>query len=436
MNRLFSFVFTFACLAIWSINSERAYVHDKLVRLEPFTDEHIHYLQALEETTSLDFWTEIMAPNRSVDVRIRANEYDQYVSQFKQYSLPYEIIVNDIQEVIDNEEKELAQDRLMRQIQSRWLGEAEPRIVGTYATYKQMETYLDEKAAADPTHIKVIDIGKTYEGRSIKVISIKMNPASTRNIWIDCGIHAREWITPATCIWSIEEFINEYNNRDPIIRQILDKWTVYVAPSLNPDGYEYSQTSGNRLWRKNRFPTNALCNGVDLNRNYPWKWNTGGASTSACSETYCGRSAGSEIETQNVVKFLESLKGTWDMYMSFHAYGQWWFTPYGYTTGLPKDYQKQLATAQAGANALTAVRGTKYAVGSISGLLYIASGSTCDWAYDSLGIKHSYTIELPPTQQQSNIGFVLPVSEAPAVCRETYVGMKEFLNKVHEDTAQ
>lgn len=37
-----------------------------------------------------------------------------------------------------------------------------------------------------------------------------------------------------------------------------------------------------------------------------------------------GKSAGSEIETKNIVNFLQSKIGKWDMYMSFHSYGQWW----------------------------------------------------------------------------------------------------------------
>jgi hypothetical protein len=37
-----------------------------------------------------------------------------------------------------------------------------------------------------------------------------------------------------------------------------------------------------------------------------------------------GKSAGSEIETINVINFLQSKIGSWDMYMSFHSYGQWW----------------------------------------------------------------------------------------------------------------
>jgi hypothetical protein len=37
----------------------------------------------------------------------------------------------------------------------------------------------------------------------------------------------------------------------------------------------------------------------------------------------------------------------------------------------------------------------------------IASGSTVDWAYDVLKIKHSYTIELPPTQSKYCFFFAL-----------------------------
>jgi hypothetical protein len=190
MNRLFPFAFVLLSLVIWS-TAERVYVHDKLVRLEPLTDEHINYLQALETDSALDFWTDIITPNKPIDVHIRAEEFDQYVSQFKQYSLPFKVLVNDLQEIIDNEQQEIAQDRLMRQIKSRWLGQTKADIIGTYATYGDMVTFLGEKAAAYPAHIQVLDLGKTTENRALNAISIKFNPSSTRSIWIDCGIHAR-----------------------------------------------------------------------------------------------------------------------------------------------------------------------------------------------------------------------------------------------------
>jgi hypothetical protein len=190
MNKLFSIAFVLISVTICS-NAQRLYVHDKLVRLEPLTNEHIHYLRALEINSTLDFWTDVIKPNEAVDVHIQENEYDQYVSQFKQQSLPFKVIVDDLQEVIDSEQQQIAQEHLMRQIKGRWLGETKADIVGTYASYNEMTTFLQEKANADPAHISVIDLGKTYEGKIMKTIALKFNPSSTRNIWIDCGIHAR-----------------------------------------------------------------------------------------------------------------------------------------------------------------------------------------------------------------------------------------------------
>lgn len=49
-------------------------------------------------------------------------------------------------------------------------------------------------------------IGKSGEGRAIKIIKIGYPPATGQNksiIWIDAGIHAREWIAPATATYII-----------------------------------------------------------------------------------------------------------------------------------------------------------------------------------------------------------------------------------------
>ncbi|CAF3176435.1 unnamed protein product [Rotaria socialis] len=431
MSRLSYFVFILISIVVWS-EAEREYIGDKLVSLEPLNNEHIKYLQDLEINGSLDFWTEIITATKPIDVRIKKSEFDQYASEFKQRSLPFRVIVDDVQAAIDDEKQQIDQENLKRQLKSRFLGQPKADIVGTYASYDEMVAYLADKAQADSQHITVVDIGQTYENRRIQGISIKFNPAATRNIWIDCGIHAREWITPAACIWMVDKLIDEYNKNDATVTSLLNYWNVYIAPSLNPDGYQYSRTTS-RLWRKSRARgTTGSCYGVDLNRNYPRRWMTGGASSSECSDTYAGRSAGSEPETKGVINFLQSKIGTWDMYMSFHSYGQWWFTPYGYDTSLPANYNSQYAKAQIGANAIKSVNsGRTYAIGSVAQLLYIASGSTIDWAYDDLKIPFANTVELPPIS--ASPGFVLPPSEAPGVCHETYVGMKAFLAAIKQE---
>jgi carboxypeptidase A1 len=58
------------------------------------------------------------------------------------------------------------------------------------------------------------------------------------------------------------------NNR---ITTMLDTFEVFVAPLLNPDGYEFSRAS-NRYWRKNRRSNGKGVYGVDLNRNWDINW--------------------------------------------------------------------------------------------------------------------------------------------------------------------
>lgn len=59
------------------------------------------------------------------------------------------------------------------------------------------------------------------------------------------------------------------------------------------------------MWRKTRSVLpNTSCRGVDPNRNFDYKWNTVGASSRPCDETYAGPHAFSELETQAIGKYL------------------------------------------------------------------------------------------------------------------------------------
>ena len=63
-----------------------------------------------------------------------------------------------------------------------------------------------------------------------------------------------------------------------------------------------------------------------------------GGSRNPCSDLYSGPAAGSEIETQNLVKFLAGSKTNPIVaYLTIHSYGQMWLYPWGYTSALPSD---------------------------------------------------------------------------------------------------
>ncbi|XP_013856628.1 carboxypeptidase B, partial [Austrofundulus limnaeus] len=126
---------------------------------------------------------------------------------------------------------------------------------------------------------------------------------------MDCGIHAREWISPAFCQWFVKEALSTYGS-DSQMTSLLDQMDVYVLPVFNIDGYVYTHTN-NRMWRKTRSKgSGSSCIGADPNRNFDAGWCTLGASSNPCSDTFCGYSPESEIEVKNVADFIRRNKST------------------------------------------------------------------------------------------------------------------------------
>ena len=78
----------------------------------------------------------------------------------------------------------------------------------------------------------------------------------------------------------------------------------YILPVVNPDGYRYT-FQYDRLWRKNRRKGTS-CSGVDLNRNFGYRWGGKGTSSNMCYETYRGSKAFSEPETDAIRNFFEN----------------------------------------------------------------------------------------------------------------------------------
>jgi murein tripeptide amidase MpaA len=65
-------------------------------------------------------------------------------------------------------------------------------------------------------------------------------------ILICLGIHAREWISPATNIYIAHALLSNYS-KDPTITHLVDQFDYYILPVFNVDGYAYTWTNGRIL---------------------------------------------------------------------------------------------------------------------------------------------------------------------------------------------
>uniref|UniRef100_A0AC35TQZ6 ShKT domain-containing protein n=1 Tax=Rhabditophanes sp. KR3021 TaxID=114890 RepID=A0AC35TQZ6_9BILA len=312
-----------------------------------------------------------------------------------------------------------------------------------YHSFGTVINFLNQLAITFPDRVQVQPIGTTHEGRQIALIKIGTNKRSNKPaIWIDGGIHAREWVSPSTVLYFIDMLVNQYEHQQDI-RNLVDSIDWYIVPMLNPDGQEHSRSSTDpetRLWRKNRSPQQCItvntglftpprtscCQGVDLNRNFDWYFGIYGSSTDPCSEIYQGKHAFSEPETRAVRDFVGKLNGQVKSFMTFHSYSSLLFYSFGHSKNVyPTDVEDLKSTGLRAAEALRKLYGTQYKVGTgaVSHLLYPASGGSEDWAKGKMGIKYSYLFELRPDESVYD-GFLLDESQILPTGKETWEAVK------------
>jgi hypothetical protein len=296
-----------------------------------------------------------------------------------------------------------------------------------YMEYDEMMLWLAARARDCGDRCDLFSIGQTYEGRDMMVMKITDGSGdnSKPGLWVDSGIHAREWIAFAMGCWFIDQLVSEDADA---AADILANYDVYVLPAINADGYVFTHEE-NRLWRKSRMPNEGTsCIGTDLNRNFDHNFGGIGTSANPCSETYHGGTAYSNAESGNVASFVENNipAGGWRSFLTLHSYGKLWMAPWGYTKDRPETAPELDRVGLCGVAALEAVNGVSFTYGSASQILYESSGTSRDWAYAVPEIPYVYTIEL---REDS---FILPPEEIVPSGQETYAGWKAMVAAIDD----
>ncbi|XP_072767276.1 uncharacterized protein [Anoplolepis gracilipes] len=368
----------------------------KVFRIIPTTEPQVKILRELEDLVlnGFSFWESPSFVGRNVDLMVAPHKLPEFHEMMSQIGISYQIYIEDVQALID------VTTPLKRSTSFDFT---------SYHPLDEIYKNLDD-LAKQYAQVKTIEGGKTYEGRLIKGVKVSFKPNNT-GIFLEGGIHAREWISPATVMYLLHQLLTS-NNTD--VRSLAEKYDWYIFPSFNPDGYVYTHTT-NRMWRKTRKPY-GNCYGSDPNRNWDYRWNTGGASNNSCSETYAGNAPFSEIETKSMSQFIESIKDKFDLYISFHSYSQLLMFPYGHTKTHLENYDDEYAIGSKAIEALKQRYGTEYVTGNIAETIYVATGSTCDYIKGVYHKPYSFTYEL---RDQGRYGFLLPPNQIIPTGEET-----------------
>ncbi|BES87638.1 unnamed protein product [Nesidiocoris tenuis] len=355
-----------------------------------------------------------------VDLYLPSKSTGSIKSLLMSKNISYSVMIEDVQRAIDVE------NVVETEAEDEFAGRKGHKMNWkSYHSLSDIYGYLDYLADTYPSQVKVGSVGKSAEGRPIKYIVISSGNPGAKRFWIDGGIHAREWISPATVTYIISELVE---NRDSY-KDFASDIDFYVVPVINPDGYEYTRSS-QRLWRKNRSKGNYFCPGVDLNRNWGYNWGGLGTSNENCREIYRGTGPFSEPETRAVSNFILQNKDNMKGFITFHSYGQYILLPYGHNyNSYPPDFKEMERIGRKAALAIKSVSGATYQVGNSAKLLYPASGGSDDWAKGIAGIKYAYTIEL---RDQGTYGFTLPAHYIIPTAQEAMAAVKTVARAVQE----
>ena len=173
-------------------------------------------------------WNERSRASNHVDILVRPDNVETATKRLKENNLTYSILIDDVGELFST-------SVMSRMLLSPINKEGHRMTWDAYHSNEDIENYLEYLVNNHSDILSLEDIGKSYEGRPMKVLKICKGGCGLKPaMWIDGGIHAREWISPATVTYLIRKLL-EVRYEDSFI-DLVDKLDWYFLPILNPDG--------------------------------------------------------------------------------------------------------------------------------------------------------------------------------------------------------
>lgn len=198
-----------------------------------------------------------------------------------------------------------------------------------YKSNHSNEKFL-KKIAEENDVVNFYDLGRSRLNFKIPAVLITKNKNPKPSVLFNCSHHSNEIISTEYCYDIIYDLVKNQKEYE----DVLNKINIWVVPIVNPDGSYFFWNKSILMGRKNGFlhplqNENSFSRGVDLNRNYSFKWNSGQSTASSGdpnSQYYRGSKSFSEPESQAMSILAEQQRFVYSV--SFHSSGAKILFPY------------------------------------------------------------------------------------------------------------
>ncbi len=184
----------------------------------------------------------------------------------------------------------------------------------TFGDAEQIHGWLRRYHCTHRDLTDLVEIGRTHQDRPILALFIGRGPrlGHDRPVFFINGAHHGSELMSSTFALDVIDQLLEH--RHPAVPRWLKEDVVFVVvPLVNPDG-NMASLRDKHLGRKNGLDGDGdgvreATEGVDLNRNYPFRWGALGEMASSSdihSRYHRGPQPGSEPETRAIMRLAES----------------------------------------------------------------------------------------------------------------------------------
>lgn len=187
----------------------------------------------------------------------------------------------------------------------------------SYKGPEMVEALLRGFAEIHPRETRLEEIGTSAAGRPIWALAVGRSLSdaqASRPAILLTGSHHGDELLATEVVLEAAGLLLEEAADNPRAQRWLDELVIWCVPIVNPDGVQAFLERTVRAGRKNGRDTDGdgtrgVQDGVDLNRNYPFRWaqdcSKQCGSANPTSRYYRGASPGSEPETRAVMQLAD-----------------------------------------------------------------------------------------------------------------------------------